>query len=261
MRIHARRLWLLPAALLSLTGAACRTRLLVSEVNQPTCETFVDGIPFRVRETHTIRVYQWHKPLVKTTYNPDGSVKARCVATPGHFQRVLQRQVAFPNMHRLFALNLHSENLADSTLDLTYFPDNTLRKVESKGTPKGEGFAALGGAINTAGTKILSAERDIETKVKEAQTARDTENASALDNLLTYYGAVSELQSHCTRFEFDASSPTGITPEEREKREQTARTLLKDAMSKAAKAKQKFFQGNPFALGIEDICTLVRAAQ
>jgi hypothetical protein len=260
MLTSARRSLLVLALLLPLGTSGCRTRLLVSEVARPDCDTFVDGIPFRVRETHTIRVFQWHGPRIKTTNKPEGAAD-KCVAVPGFFQEVLQRELPFPNQHRLFALNIHAENFADATLDLTYFPDNTLRKAEVKGTPNAEGFTALGGALNTAGTKILQAESDIDTKVKAAQTTQDSENATALDNLLAYFGALNELQSHCTRFEFDMDSLTPPTEQERTNRQGTARTLLKDVIVKAAKAKLPFFQGNPFALTIEEICVVAHGAK
>ena len=253
------------AGLLLMAAPACRTRLLVSDITQNDCtDNTIDGIPFRVRETHTVRVFQWHQARTRTTTTKGADGKSHttvCIAEPGHFTQVMENEVPFPNQRRLFALNIKAEQFTSYALKLAYFPDNTLRKVDIKGTPDSTGVTQLLGSATDTAKKALEVDTSIADAVKKARETKEAADSTAFTNLLDYVGAVDALRRHCENWAIDG--PKIVDPAqyatERINREQTAQSLLKAAMLAGVKANVATYTGNPYGLTIEQICTLVKS--
>lgn len=249
---------------------ACRTRLLVTDITQDTCEPYIDGIPFRVRETHTIWVYQWHRSTTRETKAKDKDGKAVLEEIePAQFKLVMRKEISFPNQRRLFALNFQSEQFADHDLDLTYFPDNTLRNFSLTGTPNGEGFGPLLKAATGAAAAGLEAEGKATKRAHELLADEATlreKRASRLTDLLTYIEKRDALRQICADWrdweDGPAKSIVDVTKykEERGTRVVKARKGLGEVMVAALKIDRTVFGGDPGNLSIEQICELINSA-
>ena len=250
------RLVLLSCALLA---GSCRTRLLVSDVSTVPSErlgTPIDGIPFRVRETHTIRVYQWHDPV----HAAMPGCAARVQVRPGSFELVFSTEVPFPNLERVFAVNFQAEGFADHDFNVKYFPDNTLRSIDLKGTPNAEGLAELGRQAAAVGEKALKVDEEVTRRALALEEDRKKlagQGVTSLSDLLDYEGKRDALLQACRAWE-ERKPPASENADQAKAAflaaEGEARLKLRDLMLAAAKIGRTAFEGSPFALSLTEIC-------
>ena len=175
--------------------------------------------------------------------------------------------MAFPNQHRLFALNFRSEQFSDHSLDLNYFPDNTIRSMTLSGTPNSEGFTSLAGAATAIPGKILSMDQDIATRAKalrDQDATRRTDRTTRLTDVLTFQAKQDALRKICQDWKAwedaeakkDPPSKPDVYGPEHVRLEGLAQTALKDLILAGVKIDQPVYDGNPFKLAVESIYKL-----
>ena len=149
--------------LLVVSTTACATSLRVSDISQAQPNTFVDGIPFRIRETQMVVVYRR--------------------TGEGAYEEVFRRFEDLPNMDELYALNLHGSAFSSGTLATTISPDSTLAVSNLSGELHGDdAFLALGDQVQNLSQSIAEYElerTDIARRVEESRTTRMTMEFSA----------------------------------------------------------------------------------
>jgi hypothetical protein len=230
--------------------AACRTRLLVSDITDvaetPRAE-LIDGIPFRVRETHTIHVFQYQR--LAPTKDEDG----KPVYPPGCFRPIYRTEVPFPNLCRVFALNFRAEGFADHDFDLAYYPDNTLRKVTLMSRPNAEGLGELQAQADTFAKSALTLEEQVlkrEAALAEELAKREKAEQADLTDLLDYQAKREALKGACAAWK----RKTNPTAEEHTAAQDALRNLLKDLMLAAFKIGRRLIVDDPYRLTLEEIC-------
>ena len=169
---------------LSLVLGACKTRLFVEDISANPTERRVDGIPFKVRETHTLRVFQYQAP-------PKDSGK------DGKFDEVFVTHRPLPNPHRIFVLNFRAQAFTAHTFKTEFLPDSTLKSVAFKGTPSPEGAKQLADDLVDVAGKVQSLEDDIKAKEKERADAKLTEGLATFDDIRKYEETFRSLHTLC----------------------------------------------------------------
>jgi len=129
--------------------AGCGTRLTVRDISGVPKGTNVQGIPFRVREPYTVRLWARQR---------DGSYRA-----------VFAQAVDLPNPNRTYALNVSGDIFATRTVEVKLREDGTLESVHVKGEDK---TAEVLGAAGKQVTAIADAALTFKTKQDAAEVAR-----------------------------------------------------------------------------------------
>lgn len=226
-------------ALLLMPGLhGCRTRLLVEDISQGPTGHAIDGIPFRVKETHIVRVFQWVEEDAKTG--------------KGHFKEVFNRRMPFANLDKVFALNYRAEAFTNSKLTLNYQADNTIKDVTMTGMPTSAGFEELGKQAVALADKMAKVEDDIQARadaVRERErTAHDKELLKYQD-VHAYNAAMQALKDACAAYKKDKGDAT---------KEPAARSAVVNAMVAVNEKSIKLGYGtpypNPYAVDLGVLC-------
>jgi hypothetical protein len=162
--------------------AACRTRIFVSPEPPPAPggDAVVSGLPFRVGETHIVRVFQYHAAT-----DPEGEA-------PG-FVEVFETRMPLPVMDHTFVLDVASEAFSDRALKVQYLKDGTLHLVNLTATPQAQGLDALLSQTSTLADKILRLEdeqRKREEELRALETQRRTAAQADLEAVARYDAAL-----------------------------------------------------------------------
>ena len=226
-----------------LTG--CRTDLAVSDVSH-VAEHRVDGVPFRVRETHTLRVY---KVSVK---KPEDGPQVR------DFKQIMMTHHPLPNPNHVFALNLRAGSFTGHDFKLALLPDSTLKVVSLKGTPKSEAPAQLLSDALGIAKQVVTLDDDVKAREEELRKAQLDKDKATFGDLMLYEETYRKLQVLCGTLKARLAETNGlstdiaqiITPEE----EAIFRGFLKTLDEQALVLGKPLPFPNPFQADLHAIC-------
>lgn len=140
---------------LILTTTACAARLSVTDIRQNEPNTFVDGIPFRIRETQELIVYQ---------RKADGT-----------YEEVYRKYHDLPNMDELYAVNLSGDVFSKHKLTVQMRADSTLHISKLHTELRGdEALKALGTQVEKLSTSVTGFEKkqsDVAAQIEAARLA------------------------------------------------------------------------------------------
>lgn len=165
--------------LMTVLAAGCSSTLEVYDITDARPGTQVNGIPFRIDEPYTLRVY--------------------AKDSKGTYVRQFSEEMIFPDQDRIYALNFDSDFFSNHTLNLVLKPDGTLSSSNlTTDIRVDEAITAFAKEIEDVGTAVsdlkeTQAQAEIERLAKEedlraARAATDAKkyelDQSALNALL-----------------------------------------------------------------------------
>jgi hypothetical protein len=123
-----------------LTGTGCSTTMKVEALTDPMAKT-IAGVPFRMQEPYTLRVYQKNKN--------------------NEYKEVHVVWMDLPNPNLLYALNFESEYFSNHTLELKLNDDSTIDSMAlTTLITSGAAIAEAGTQLNTIADKLATYEND-----------------------------------------------------------------------------------------------------
>jgi hypothetical protein len=153
--------FLFAAAAIWLSG--CSTTVDVRDISSIKPDADVPGIPFRMREPCTLRVFQ--------------------LQDDGRYRQVHVQWLDLPEEERLYALNIEAAYFSDHDLTLKLRDDNTLDEVDLKTELKLDAaiaeLAAQGGALSDAALTFDRKKREAEAAEIESRASLEAARAQA----------------------------------------------------------------------------------
>lgn len=179
-----------------LLACACRTHLTVSDVTNTGSHGRIDGLPFRVRETYTLRVLQFRKKKQEEGTQKGKAPQGEAGRDRGDLVEIYKKEVALANPHRLFALNTRSEMFSKGDLTVEYQPDSTLKIVDLKETRDMERAEAAVGTFGGIAKEAVRLDEAVKEREAELAAAAKTKRDAEREAKVNAWAEIATLESN-----------------------------------------------------------------